>query len=104
MFRTKLRGVPTQGVDPAALAARSEHFSGADVDGVLERAKDVALMRTMDSTEDQLVTQADLLAAIEDTSPTTMDWMKTARNLVKFGGAGKAYQDVEKYLRANRLY
>lgn len=104
MYRTKLRGVPTEGVDPALLAARSEQFSGADVDGVLERAKDVALMRTMDSTEDQVVTQADLLAAIEDTSPTTTDWMKTARNLVKFGGAGKAYQDVEKYLRANRLY
>jgi transitional endoplasmic reticulum ATPase len=104
MYRVKLRGVPTQGVDPAVLAARSEYFSGADVDGVLERAKDVALMRTMDSTEDQVITQADLLRAIEDTSPSTTDWMKTARNLVKFGGAGKAYQDVEKYLRANGLY
>ncbi len=104
MYRLKLRGVPTQGVEPDVLAARSEHFSGADVDGVLERAKDVALLRTMDSTEDQVVTQADLLAAVDDTSPSTMDWMKTARNLVKFGGAGKAYQDVEKYLRNNRLY
>lgn len=43
---------------------------------------------------------ADLLQAIEDTEPTTIDWLKTARNLVKFGGGDKRYKDVEKYLRA----
>jgi hypothetical protein len=41
---------------------------------------------------------------VESAVPSTLDWLKTARNLVKFGGAGKQYRDVEQYLRKSKLY
>jgi transitional endoplasmic reticulum ATPase len=104
MFRAKLRDVPTGDVDHERLGRATELFSGADVDGVIESAKDAALLRAMDGNARQQLEQQDLLEAAAAATPSTSDWLKTARNLVKFGGAGKAYQDVEKYLRQTGQY
>lgn len=104
MFRIKLRDVPVGAVDYDRLGAATEQFSGADVDGVIDAAKDLALMRAMDGSAQAQLEEQDLLEAAAAASPSTSDWLKTARNLVKFGGAGKAYQDVEKYLRSSGTY
>jgi transitional endoplasmic reticulum ATPase len=104
MFRIKLREVPIGAVDYERLGAATEQFSGADVDGVIDAAKDLALMRAMDGSAQAQLEEQDLLEAAASASPSTSDWLKTARNLVKFGGAGKAYQDVEKYLRSSGTY
>jgi SpoVK/Ycf46/Vps4 family AAA+-type ATPase len=99
MFRAKLRDVPTGRLDYEQLGRATEKFSGADIDGVIDGAKDSVLLRAMDGSGSQLLEQQDLLDAAANATPSTSDWLKTARNLVKFGGAGKTYQDVEKYLR-----
>lgn len=104
MLRQKLTGVPSRGLDFAVLAARTEHFSGADLDGVLDLAKEAVLAEILDTGVERPLTQEDLAAAIDVAHPSTLEWLKTARNLVKFGGAGKAYREVEAYLRASRLY
>jgi SpoVK/Ycf46/Vps4 family AAA+-type ATPase len=104
MFREKLRDVPSDGIDAGALAARAVHFSGADIDGVIDRAKDAVLERILESGTERTLGQPDLLEALSRTEPSTLDWLRTARNLVKFGGAGGVYKDVEAYLRAEKLY
>lgn len=104
MFVRKLRGVPCDAIDFAALGAVCHHYSGADIDGVIELAKDAVLAEILDGGAERPLSQADLAAAIDETTPSTTEWLKTARNLVKFGGAGSAYGDVEKYLRASKLY
>jgi hypothetical protein len=40
--------------------------------------------------------------ALDVITPSTLDWLKTARNLVKFAGADHSYKDVEKYLKKVR--
>jgi hypothetical protein len=35
--------------------------------------------------------------------PSTLDWLRTARNLVKYAGADASYSDVEKYLKTHKL-
>ncbi|MDY7094129.1 MAG: ATP-binding protein [Acidobacteriota bacterium] len=104
MFRAKLRDVPCEPLDFDLLGQKSDNFSGADVDGAIDLAKDLALGDILDSGQERRLTQGDLLTALEELEPSTLEWLKTARNLVKFGGAGAAYKDVEKYLRARRLY
>jgi SpoVK/Ycf46/Vps4 family AAA+-type ATPase len=103
MFRVKLQGVPAMGLDFAALGAMTEHFSGADVDGVVNRAKDDLLAQILDDGGEQPLRQSDLVAAIRDTQPSTLDWLRTARNLVRYGGSDKSYKDVEDYLKKTRI-
>jgi len=104
IFRMKLRDVPVAELDYAALARLTENFSGADIDGVIEAAKDGALLQLLDAAEEVRIQQEDLTRAIAEAVPSTLDWLKTARNLVKFGGVGRAYKDVEQYLRQTRMY
>jgi hypothetical protein len=48
--------------------------------------------------------QRDFEQAIADVEPTTLDWLKTARTLVKYGGAASSYREVDKCLRREKLY
>ena len=102
MFRNKLVDVPKGELDYEALGAVSAYASGADIDGIIEEAKDRVLADIMEGGEERVLTQDDLLAAIRDFEPSTMDWLRTARNLVKYGGADKSYKDVEAYLKSKR--
>ncbi len=104
MLRIKLRDVPADPIDANALAATCDHFSGADIDGLIETAKDDVLAEILDGGNERNLRQEDLVHALESCEPSTLEWMKTARNLVKFGGAGSSYKDVEKYLRSSKLY
>lgn len=104
MLEMKLRDIPCGTLNLRKVAQASDGFSGADIDGVIELAKDQALMRTLESGEDSVITEEDLLQSSEEAHASTSDWLKTARNLVKFGGAGAAYKDVEKYLRSVNQY
>jgi hypothetical protein len=49
------------------------------------------------------ISQEDLLRAAGELVPTTQDWLRTARNLVKYAGGDDSYRDLERYLKANKL-
>lgn len=103
MLRQKLATVPTEPFDAEALAARLQHFSGADIDGVVEQAKEAVLNEILDGGPERPLRESDLSAAIGAATPSTLDWLRTARNLVKFGGGDGGYKDIEKYLKAHRM-
>ena len=104
ILRMKLADIPVADIDYETLAARTELFSGADMDGLIDQAKDHVLADILDSGEQRELAMVDLLAALEDLTPSTADWIKTARNLVKFAGADSSYKDVEKYLKRIKRY
>jgi hypothetical protein len=35
--------------------------------------------------------------------PSTLDWLKTARNLVRYAGGDDGYAEVERYLKEHKL-
>jgi SpoVK/Ycf46/Vps4 family AAA+-type ATPase len=49
MFRLELRGVPADALDLAAIASGTAHLSGADVDGIIEDAKEQVLAEILAS-------------------------------------------------------
>jgi SpoVK/Ycf46/Vps4 family AAA+-type ATPase len=102
MFRQKLRGAPTEALDLETLARATPHLSGADVDGLVDDAKEKVLAEIVAGGPERPLRQADLVAAARRAHPSTLEWLKTARNLVKYGGDA-AYRDVEAYLKAHRL-
>ena len=71
---------------------------------MIELAKDAVLAEILGGGGERPLREADMLQGVEATQPTTLDWLKTARNLVKYGGAGHGYKEVEQYLRGAALY
>jgi SpoVK/Ycf46/Vps4 family AAA+-type ATPase len=103
IIELKLHGVPHEAVDAREIAARTRHFSGADLEGVVELAKDYVLEDHLARNIERPIGQADLLKAADAMEATTLDWLRTARNLVKYAGADDGYKDVEAYLRRHKL-
>src|SRR5262245_2206679 len=99
----KLQGVPHEGVDAMAIAKATPHFSGADIEGLVEAAKDFVLEDHVTNNVERSITQQDLLRAAKEVRATTLDWLRTARNLVKYAGADDSYSEVERYLKTHKL-
>ncbi len=102
MLEMKLRDVPHSGVGYEQLARVTEYFSGADMDGLIDQAKDIVLGEILESGVERDINQDDLLTALELVTPSTSEWLKTARNLVKFSGGDNSYKEVEKYLKKHK--
>jgi len=102
MFRQKLAEIPTGEITVDALAAATELFSGADIDGIIDMAKERVLGDIITSGSERPLGQADLQQACENATPSTLDWLRTARNLVRYGGEG-GYKEIEKYLKTVRM-
>jgi SpoVK/Ycf46/Vps4 family AAA+-type ATPase len=99
----KLDGVPHDPIDPRAIAALTPHFSGADIEGLVELAKEYVLEEHITGGEERPIRQDDLLRAARSSKASTLDWLRTARNLVKYAGADDAYGEVDAYLKKHKL-
>ena len=71
---------------------------------MIESAKEAVLDEILMGGEERPLSVEDLRVSAEAAEPSTLEWLKTARNLVKFGGRDRTYKDVVKYLRSSKLY
>ena len=94
---------PVGDVAPPRLADAAELFSGADLRAVVERAVDEAIEAAIDRGRTVEVEQDALERALERSRPTTLDWLRTARNYVEFANHGGRYDDVVEFLGHNRV-
>lgn len=99
IFRLKLQGRFVEGIDFHTLAKRSEFFSGADIEQVCERAVEIVLEEILESNMERPVFMKDMEKAMGSISPSTLEWLKTAKNYVRYANQSGIYNDVEDYLR-----
>ncbi len=99
ILRLMLSGKPVQDMDYSRLARETEGFSGADMQGVIDRAVEAKLHEAMKSGLPRPLKTADLLAVIKTVRPTTQEWFETARNYALYANQGGAYDDVLAYLK-----
>lgn len=103
LFELKLQGVPADGLDLRQLARETPQYSGADIEGLIDLAKENVLGEIIDGGTERPLRQSDLLAARATLQASTLDWLRTARNLVRYGGSDTSYREVEQYLREHKL-
>jgi ATP-dependent 26S proteasome regulatory subunit len=103
IIKLKLDGVPHQDIDPRAIAAITPHFSGADIEGLVDLAKDYVLEEHLAQNVERGIQQQDLKRAARSVNASTLDWLRTATNLVKYAGADDAYSEVGRYLKMHKL-
>ena len=73
-------------------------FSGADLAHVCESAAEFALEDALETGVPRPIETTDLLRGVEDASPSTIPWLRTARTYVEFAEEGGAYEDLLTYL------
>jgi AAA+ superfamily predicted ATPase len=100
IFLLKLADRPcTQDIDVNALGKLSNGFSGADVDGVVRSAAELALEESVAKGREIDIDQALLKRALKDAKPSTRAWFELARNHAIYANEGGTYDDLLAHLR-----
>lgn len=102
IFQLKLSERPVDALDYVNLARRTELYSGADIENVVEVAAENVIAEIMETGSERNIGMKDLLSAIEKTQPSTLEWLRTIKNYVKYANQTGLYNDVEKYLERNK--
>lgn len=99
IFQLKLSGRMAENIDFGWLAQRTEFFSGADIEQVCERAVEFVLEEIMTTNAERPLRMSDMERALASAVPSTLEWLRTAKNYVRYANQSGAYNDVEDYLR-----
>lgn len=99
ILRVLLKGKPQQDLDLAPVAEKTEGYSGADLQGVVNLAIETRLQEAMKLGRPQPLVTRDLMTVLMRTKPSTREWLSSAKNYALFANQGGAYDDVLQYLK-----
>lgn len=104
IFKLKIKGRPIENIDYLELAKRTELYSGADIENVVELAAENVIESIISTGIERKITMMDLLAAINKTTPSTVDWLKTIDVFLRYGSNSSLFSDVSIYLRKYKSF
>lgn len=99
----KTSNKPTQQLNIAKIAKKTQHFSGADLEHLVEDAVELVIHRSMETGEILPLTDKEFSEVIKKRKPTTLEWFSTARNYATFSDVNRDYQIVLDYIKENRI-
>ncbi|MCB0662923.1 MAG: AAA family ATPase [Saprospiraceae bacterium] len=102
IFTLKLANKPVGSIDYHTLAAKTESYSGADIEAVIDIAIEEKLEASFSSGIPKPMETKDLLNAIKKHKPSTAEWFTTARNFALFANDSGLYDDILKYLKIKK--
>lgn len=91
-------------IDYNSIAEKTELYSGADLENVVETATENVLSEILKTGVERPVSTKDLLKAADSTRPSTIEWLKTIKNFVKYSNQTGLYNEVESYLSKRGRY
>jgi ATP-dependent 26S proteasome regulatory subunit len=94
---------PIAGIDLKKIAARTEDFSGADLEHVVTTAAEKAMMESLRRGTIQPVSMQHVNEALKEIRPSTQAWLQTARNVVEYANTSGAYDELGTYLRSRKM-
>lgn len=101
---TNLRERP---IDPRLdyewIASKTDGYSGADMAHLVESAAEYAMEDSIISGKVRPIQLSDFQKAMKEITPSVRPWFETARNYALFANEGGVYDDLAKYLRANKM-
>lgn len=95
-----LKGRPVAGdVDVNEIVRRSSGFSGADLRNLIDTGVDEAIEHSIELGRESPLQMQHIRAALEQTRPTTLEWLTTARNHARYANQGGQYDAVLDFLK-----
>lgn len=97
-----LRDKPVSNIDFAKIAQKTNGFSGADLEAVIDIAIENKLEESMRKGVPLPLDTADLLKALNQHRATTSEWFSTAKNYALFSNESGQYDEILKYLNVKK--
>ena len=100
IIRSVLAGRPlAEALDLAALAARTDGYSAADLAQLCESAAAAALEASIVSNSSRPIAMVDFTRGLHELRPSTPPWFELARDYARFAAEPGSYDDLVSYLR-----
>ncbi|MFK7739042.1 MAG: AAA family ATPase [Planctomycetota bacterium] len=99
ILRLLLAGKPQEDVDVQAIAKKTDRYSGADLQAIVDRAIEHKLDEAIELGKPTPIRTKDLTRAAKQQKATTSEWFQTAKNYVLYANDGGLYDDLKEYLR-----
>lgn len=102
ILRIKLKDKPTSLIDYAAIAQKLDHYSGADIEAIIDIAIEEKIQQSLADGVPQPIATADLLLAAKRHKSSTQEWFATAKNFALFANDTGLYDDILTYLKIKK--
>ena len=102
ILRLKLNNKPTVTIDLNTIAKKSENYSGADIDAVIDIAIEYKLESSFSDGIPKPLETNDLLYALKKHKPSTLEWFSTAKNFAMFANDSGLYDDILTYMKIKK--
>lgn len=98
ILRLLCKGKPIDDIDFRLLGKRTDRFSGADLQALVDRAVEKKLQEAMRTGRPTPLTTKDIANAAKSVNPSTREWFSTARNYAAHANQDGTYDEVLTYL------
>ena len=102
ILKLKLKDKPTEIIDYSSIAKKTNHFSGADIDALIDLTIEQKLESSFNDGIPKPIETKDLINAIKKHKPSTLEWFTTAKNFAMFANDAGLYDDVLTYLNKKK--
>jgi transitional endoplasmic reticulum ATPase len=97
-----LKDKPVEQVDYLAIAKKTEDFSGADLNALVDICVEEKLRDAFKTGTPSPITTKDLLKAAKKHKASTREWFNSARNYALYANEGGLYDEILKYLNIKK--
>jgi SpoVK/Ycf46/Vps4 family AAA+-type ATPase len=102
ILKLKLQNKPIEGIDYTGLAKKTENYSGADINAIIDIAVEMKLEASFSDGIPRPIDTKDLLGAIKKHKASTQEWFMTAKNFAMFANDAGLYDDILTYLKIKK--
>ncbi|KAA3610492.1 MAG: AAA family ATPase [Calditrichaeota bacterium] len=102
ILKLKLEGKPSEAIDYAALAKKTEEYSGADIEALVDISIEGKLEQAIKEGIPKPITTKDLQKSIKKHKPTTKEWFSSAKNFALYANNSGLYDDILSYLKIDK--
>ncbi len=99
IIRLKLKDKPQDNIDYKKVAKNTPHYSGADINAMIDIAVEKILEEAFATGTPKPITTKDLIAASKKHKASTKEWFTTAKNYALFANKSGIYDNILNYLK-----
>jgi len=99
ILRLKLKNKPTGTIDLKTIAKKSNNYSGADIDAIIDIAIELKIESSFSDGIPKPLETEDLINALSKHNPSTQEWFSTAKNFAMFANDSGLYDDILTYMK-----